>query len=102
VDDVRESPTFVLMDILAKHGAEVSYYDPYVPVINPTREHAHWTGTRSIDWSEKAIRGFDAVLISTNHRDVDYDKLREWSDLIIDTRNVYKDKELFGKQVIKA
>jgi UDP-N-acetyl-D-glucosamine dehydrogenase len=102
VDDVRESPTFVLMDLLDKHGAEVSYYDPYVPVIQPTREHAHWTGTKSIEWNEKVIRGFDAVLISTNHTDIDYDSLLDWSDVIIDSRNVYKDKELFDKKVVKA
>jgi UDP-N-acetyl-D-glucosamine dehydrogenase len=47
VDDDRESPTYVIMDILKKYGAEVSYYDPYVPVIQPSREHGHWAGTES-------------------------------------------------------
>ena len=46
VDDDRESPSYVLMDLLKERGAEVAYYDPYVPVIRPTREHAHWAGTR--------------------------------------------------------
>ena len=40
VDDERESPSYVLMDLLQERGAEVDYYDPYVPVIKPTREHA--------------------------------------------------------------
>ena len=48
VDDPRESPTFVLLDLLKKHGAEVAYYDPYVPEILPSREHGAWTGTRSV------------------------------------------------------
>ena len=39
VDDERESPSYVLMDLLQDRGAEVAYYDPYVPVIKPTREH---------------------------------------------------------------
>src|SRR5690625_716091 len=42
VDDDRESPTYVIMDLLKKYGAEVSYYDPYVPVVPKTREHPHW------------------------------------------------------------
>src|SRR5882724_11485686 len=42
VDDERESPSYVLMDLLQERGAEVAYYDPYVPVVRPTREHAHW------------------------------------------------------------
>src|SRR5438094_1593403 len=44
VDDIRESPAFVFLDKLAALGAEVDYYDPYVPVIGPTREHANWRG----------------------------------------------------------
>src|SRR5262245_42694074 len=50
VDDERESPSYVLMEMLHQRGARVSYHDPYVPVIKPTREHAHWAGTRSVRW----------------------------------------------------
>src|SRR6266853_1883043 len=49
VDDERESPSYFLMEMLDSRGAKVSYYDPYVPVIKPTREHAHWAGTKSIE-----------------------------------------------------
>ena len=87
VDDDRESPSYVLMDLLNKRGAEVSFYDPYVPVIRPTREHPHWAGTQSIVWSREALRGFDAVLISTNHSSVDYRELADYCDCIVDTRN---------------
>ena len=89
VDDMRESPTFVLMDMCADLGAEVSYYDPYLPVITPTREHSSWTGTESIEWNEAVVRSFDAVVIVTNHSNIDYTRLAEWAKLIIDTRNVY-------------
>ena len=41
VDDLRESPTFILLDLLKQRGADVAYYDPHIPTINPTREHAH-------------------------------------------------------------
>ena len=48
VDDERESPSYVLMELLKERGAEVAYYDPFVPVIRPTREHAHWADPRPI------------------------------------------------------
>ena len=87
VDDDRESPGYVLLEMLQAAGAEVAYYDPYIPVIRPSREHAHWAGTRCVEWSESTIRGFDAALIATAHASVDYAKLIEWSSLVIDTRN---------------
>jgi UDP-N-acetyl-D-glucosamine dehydrogenase len=102
VDDMRESPTFVLMDKLEEYGCEVSYYDPHIPVIGPTREHARWKGVKSVSWDEKTIRSFDAVLISTDHSEVDYVQLAEWSDVIVDTRNAMRDVETGDGQVFKA
>jgi UDP-N-acetyl-D-glucosamine dehydrogenase len=87
VDDMRESPTFILFDLLKNRGAEVAYYDPHIPVIRPTSEHGHWTGTKSVEWNEKTVRSFDAVLISTAHKAVNYQQLADWSSCIIDTRN---------------
>lgn len=90
VDDERESPGFVLLDLLKEAGAEPSYYDPYIPVVKPTREHAHWAGMSSVDWNEKSIRSYDAALIATAHRNVDYQQLVDWSKLVVDTRNATK------------
>jgi len=87
VDDDRESPSYVLMELLKARGAEVAYYDPYVPVIRPTREHPQWAGTRSVAWDKATICAFDCVLISTAHQCVDYQQLAEWAPLIVDTRN---------------
>lgn len=87
VDDERESPSYVLMDLLNKGGAEVEYYDPYVPVIKPTREHSHFAGKQSVDWSQTAISGYDLVLIATNHSCVNYEELGDWAQCIVDTRN---------------
>jgi UDP-N-acetyl-D-glucosamine dehydrogenase len=87
VDDERESPSYVLMDLLKNRGAQVAYYDPYVPVIKPTREHAHWAGMPSISWNEDAIRSFDLVLIATKHSAVNYHELAAWSRCTVDTRN---------------
>jgi UDP-N-acetyl-D-glucosamine dehydrogenase len=87
VDDERESPSYFLMEMLSARGAKVAYYDPYVPIIRPTREHAHWAGTKSVEWKRETIAGFDLVLISTNHASVNYKELAEWSPCIVDTRN---------------
>ncbi len=87
VDDERESPSYVLMDQLAQRGAEVTYHDPYIPVIRPTREHPHWAGTCSVPWSRETVQANDLVLIATNHAIFNYHELSEWADCIVDTRN---------------
>lgn len=90
VDDLRESPTFKLMDLLDNYGASVSYYDHYIPEIWETREHKEWAGLKTVAWNRETISEFDAVIISTNHSDIDYEELVDWNDLIIDTRNALK------------
>jgi UDP-N-acetyl-D-glucosamine dehydrogenase len=87
VDDERESPSYVLMEMLNERGAQVAYHDPYVPVIKPTREHAHWAGTKSVPWDRTTVQGFDLVLIATKHSSVNYRELAEWAQCIVDTRN---------------
>ena len=57
VDDERESPSYRIMESLKQRGAEVAYYDPYVPVIRPTREHPQWAGIKSIAWDRVDHRG---------------------------------------------
>jgi len=101
VDDDRESPTYVLMDMLTAAGAEVAYYDPYVPVIRPSREHGHWAGTKSITWDQATVAGFDAAIISTAHANVDHQQLVDWAQLVIDTRNVTATLER-NEMVVKA
>lgn len=101
VDDDRESPSYVLMDMLREAGCVISYYDPYVPVIRPTREHPHWAGTRSVAWSQATISEFDAVLISTAHQNVNYSELLSWANLIVDTRNIMQSFQPNTK-IIKA
>lgn len=102
VDDDRESPSYVLMDMLHARGAKVSYYDPYVPVIKVTREHPHWAGTRSVAWDATTVGAFDLALIATNHASVNYAQLGEWSPCIVDTRNAMNGIAAKPKQVWKA
>jgi UDP-N-acetyl-D-glucosamine dehydrogenase len=102
VDDERESPSYVLMELLAERGAEVAYYDPYVPVIKPTREHPQFTGRKSIDWNRSTIENFDVVLIATNHSSVNYRELGAWARCIVDTRNAMAGVPLAPGKVWKA
>jgi UDP-N-acetyl-D-glucosamine dehydrogenase len=94
VDDDRESPSYRLMEKLEALGAEVSYNDPYIPVIRPSREYAKYAGRRS----QKIDSPSDLILISTAHdeyRDIDFAAL---NIPIVDTRNVLKAKNiLFSK-----
>lgn len=102
VDDMRESPTFVLMDELQRRGAQVEYFDPYIPVVTPTREHGNWTGKRSIPWSREALARFDAVIIATAHDGIDYRELADCAPLIVDTRNAMANVPSRPGQVWKA
>ena len=87
VDDERNSPSYVLMDLLEQRGAKMAYHDPYVPVIKPTREHSQFAGRRSVVWNRAAIQSFDVVLIATNHSCINYHELADWARCIVDTRN---------------
>jgi UDP-N-acetyl-D-glucosamine dehydrogenase len=102
VDDERESPSYVLMEMLKSRGAKIAYYDPYVPVIRPTREHAHWTGTKSVGWDKQTISAFDVSLIATNHASVNYQELADWSPCIVDTRNAMVNIKTKPGQVWKS
>jgi UDP-N-acetyl-D-glucosamine dehydrogenase len=102
VDDERESPSYVLMDLLSERGAELEYYDPYVPVIRPTREHSHWAGKKSVEWDRATIESFDLVLIATNHSCVNYQDLADWTHCIVDTRNAMSGTHLRSGKVWKA
>jgi UDP-N-acetyl-D-glucosamine dehydrogenase len=102
VDDERESPSYVLMKLLTERGAEVAYYDPYVPVIKPTREHPQFAGRKSVAWNCATIEKFDIVLIATNHSSVNYNELGEWARCIVDTRNAMVHVDAASSKVWKA
>jgi UDP-N-acetyl-D-glucosamine dehydrogenase len=102
VDDVRESPSFSLWELLEEKGAKVSYHDPHVPEILPMREHVHLLGKKSVPLTPKQLARFDCVLISTAHDGVDYAMVCRHSDLVIDTRNATAKLKRLPKSVKKA
>lgn len=85
VDDMRESPSLELIDLLEARGAVVDYHDPHVPVLPKTRKHE--IEKSSVSLNSEVIKRFDAVLIATRHKAVDYQMLADHARLIIDTRN---------------
>jgi UDP-N-acetyl-D-glucosamine dehydrogenase len=102
VDDERQSPSYVLMDLLEQRHADVAYYDPYVPVIKPTREHSQFAGRESVEWNRATIGNFDVVLIATNHSSVNYQELGDWAQRIVDTRNAMVNIPVTPGKVWKA
>jgi UDP-N-acetyl-D-glucosamine dehydrogenase len=102
VDDMRESPTFKLMDEFRSRGAIVHFHDPYIPTIKPTREHGEWTGYNSVEWAQGVLQTYDVVVISTAHEGVNYQQLAEWCPLIVDTRNAMSDIRMATGQLWKA
>jgi len=102
VDDMRESPTFELMDLLKERGALVNYHDPHIAKIMPTREHAEWTGLESVEWNQENISAQDCVIIATKHDACDFNQLAQWAPCIVDTRNAMEGIETSEGQVVKA
>ncbi|MEZ0259896.1 MAG: nucleotide sugar dehydrogenase [Alphaproteobacteria bacterium] len=87
VADIRESPAFAVLDLLQARKAEASFHDPYVDVVPPTREHAAFTGMKSVALTPETIAAQDAVIIVTDHDNVDYGMVAKHAKLVVDTRN---------------
>lgn len=97
VDDMRESPSVEIMELLRDKGAEVAYSDPHVLKFPKMREHSF--DLASTELTADNLRSFDAVILATNHDKFDYDAIYEHARLIIDSRGQYRGVN--GK-VIKA
>ncbi|NUN49555.1 MAG: nucleotide sugar dehydrogenase [Candidatus Brocadiae bacterium] len=98
-DDVRESPALKLIDLLQERGAKLEYHDPHVPKIPPTRKHAIRMSSRPL--TPALLRKQDAVLVVTDHADVDYAFVAKHAALVVDTRNAMKGSARRGR-VVKA
>jgi len=85
IDDMRESPSLKLMELLEERGAEVAYHDPYIKEIPITREHAEFAGRKSVPLDK--VDEYDCVLIATDHTDVPYEDVVAKAQLVIDTRH---------------
>jgi UDP-N-acetyl-D-glucosamine dehydrogenase len=87
VDDIRESPACLVMELLRKKGAQLDYSDPYFPEFPKMREH-HFT-LKSVPVNAETLARYDCVVITTNHDAFDYALIQKASQLVVDTRGVY-------------
>ncbi|WP_108662100.1 nucleotide sugar dehydrogenase [Acuticoccus kandeliae] len=97
VSDVRESPSLRLIDILEARRVAVSYHDPHVEAVPPTRKHGPLEGRASVPLTAEALAAVDAVLIATDHDAVDYGLIAAHAPLIVDTRNAIRRRGLVPK-----
>lgn len=102
VEDMRESPALKVMDLLVRHGAEVDYHDPYVLSVPDIRHYPQFKDKSSIDLQSENIKNYDAVMIVTDHDNVDYKRLADQAKLIIDTRNVMDRLGISSENIVKA
>ncbi len=99
VDDYREAPSQKIIQILIdRYNFNVSYCDPYVPILNKTNLNSH--KMKSIKLNYKSFKKYDCVIIVTNHKLFNFDKVKKYSKLIIDTRGIYKNQK--SKKIISA
>ncbi len=100
IDDLRESPSIELIELLCQKGAKVDYNDPYIPKTHRQRQHNLKMASKKL--SAKMLLGYDCVLISTDHSDYDYAWIVKHSKLLVDTRNATA-KVRFGRsRIVKA
>jgi len=88
VDDMRESPSVALMELLEEKGAIVEYTDPHVPVFPTMREH-HFD-LSSVEPTPEKIAEYDMLMLATDHAKFDYEMFQQHAQLIIDTRGIYQ------------
>ncbi|HXM99352.1 MAG TPA: nucleotide sugar dehydrogenase [Candidatus Dormibacteraeota bacterium] len=86
VDDLRESPTLKIMQILQERGANFDYNDPYFPQLRKMR-HYNYENMKSVPLSAETLASYDAVVIATDHSSYDYAAIVDAAKLVVDTRN---------------
>ena len=89
VDDIRESPSFELIEKLQALGAHVDYHDPHVPATHKMRHHD--LKMHSVELSAEALAGYDCVLVATNHSVYDWQMIADYASLIVDTRGATRE-----------
>jgi len=97
VDDLRESPSLKLLELLAEKGAILDYNDPYFPALFKMR-HYDFSDKRSVELTPERLASYDCILIATDHTSYDYEAIARGARLVVDTRNAtrhvkdYRDK----------
>lgn len=101
IDDPRESPAFPLIELLLEKGAKLQYHDPFIPSM-PRMRHYPERNWSSVKLTPEALKSFDAVIVVTDHSNIDYAFVVKHAKLVVDTRNATKDVPNRDKKVVKA
>ena len=102
IDDTRESPSLVLIELMEQRGAMVDFHDPHVSKVPPTREHPNLAGRSSVELNASTVGSYDVALIATDHDAVDYALIVNSSRLVVDTRNACSSRGLLGLHIVSA
>jgi UDP-N-acetyl-D-glucosamine dehydrogenase len=103
VDDLRESPSLKVIEILESRGAKVSYNDPYVPSLRARKlRHYETFALDSVELTERTVSEADCVLIATDHTAYDYDWIVRHARCVVDTRNATKKVRQGRQKIVKA
>ncbi len=100
IDDVRESPSLELIELLRDKGAKVDYNDPYITQTHKQRKYNLKMKSKKL--TAKTLASYDCVLISTDHSCYDYPWIVENSKLVVDTRNATAGVRKGKKKIFKA
>ncbi len=100
IDDVRESPAFEVIELLESKGAIVDYHDPYVPRTHKMRRHD--LGLESVALTPETLARYEAVVIVTDHSNVDYAEVVRHAKLVIDSRNATRQVTVGRERIVKA
>ena len=101
IDDVRESPSFELIELCQNRGAHVDYHDPLVPTTRAGRKHDLQMSSVAVDAA--SIASYDCVLISTAHSSIDYAAIAQHAKLVVDTRDAMRAFESsMGTRLVRA
>jgi UDP-N-acetyl-D-glucosamine dehydrogenase len=101
VDDIRESPAVEIMSLLEERGADLCYHDPFVPRLHKMRNY-DFSRLSSLELTEELLGEQDAVLIATDHSDIDYQWIVDHSVLVVDTRNATRKVTGSGAKIVRA
>jgi len=101
VDDLRESPSLKLLELLTQRGAVLDYNDPYFPALHKMR-HYDFSNMRSVDLSPAKLAGYDCVLIATDHSSYDYDAIVNGAKLVVDTRNATRKVKAGREKIVNC
>lgn len=100
IDDLRESPSLELIELLKTKGVKVDYNDPYFPQTHKQREYDLQMKSKPL--TAKMLARYDAVVIATNHSDYDYGWIVKHAQLVVDTRNATAKVRTGRHKVVKA